>query len=368
MITGCFGEMEVNMSFHSKTWIIIRNFVITLAIVVAGFGICILVEMYLNTYVPIPAILTLGVFLISLITKGFMYGIVASCISVLALNYAFTFPYFKFNFTIPENLVSAVVMLIVTMVSSALITKVRKAEEVKAESEKEKLRANLLRAVSHDLRTPLTTIYGSSAGIADNFDSLDKEEIVELAQGIKEDSQWLINMVENLLSVTKINGQGVKLKKTPIVLEELIDTALVQFKSHHTNVNIQVDIPDDFVIIPMDPMLIGQVLMNILENAVRHGEDLTYIIIKVRTLGDRAIFEISNDGRVIPKEIIDHIFTGYYEKKNKPVDSKEGMGIGLSVCYSIIKAHGGDITVENLKPKGCCFRFWLGLEANEDEC
>lgn len=356
------------MKYNSKLWVNLRNILVTILIIVVCFILCIAVEKWLNTYVPIPAIFTLGVFLISLITRGFIYGIVASSISVLALNYAFTFPYFKFNFTIPENLVSAVVMLIVTMVSSALITKVRKAEEVKAESEKEKLRANLLRAVSHDLRTPLTTIYGSGAGIADNYDSLDKEEIVELAQGIKEDAQWLINMVENLLSVTKINGQGVALKKTPIVLEELIDTVLVKFKSLNSNINVEVDIPEDFVIIPMDPVLIGQVLMNIMENAVRHGEDLTYINIKVRTLGDRAIFEISNDGREIPREIIDHVFTGYYEKKNKPVDSKEGMGIGLSVCHSIIKAHDGDITVENIKPRGCCFKFWLGLEANDNEC
>lgn len=356
------------MKFHDKSRRTLKNISLTLIIVFGFFVICILVENFLNTYVPIPAILTLGVFLVSLITKGYVYGIVASLISVLALNYAFTFPYFKFNFTIPENLVSAVVMLMITVLSSALLTRVRRAEDFKADSEKEKLRANLLRAVSHDLRTPLTTIYGSGAGIADNYDSLDKEEIIELAQGIKEDSQWLITMVENLLSVTKINGQGVALKKSPIVLEELIDTTLVKFKSKHSAINVQVDIPDDFVIIPVDPMLIGQVIMNILENAVRHGEDLTYINIKVRTLGDRAIFEISNDGKIIPKEIIEHVFTGYYEKKNKPVDSKEGMGIGLSVCHSIIKAHGGDITVENLKPKGCCFRFWLGLEAKDNEC
>ena len=356
------------MKFCENKLTILGKLIVTLVIVAASFGICLLVEKCLNTYIPIPAILTLGVFLTSLITQGFVYGIVASVISVLALNYAFTFPYFKFNFTIPENLVSAIVMCIVTIVSSALITRVRKAEKVRVESEKEKLRANLLRAVSHDLRTPLTTIYGSGAGIADNFDNLDKEEIVELAQGIMEDSQWLINMVENLLSVTKINGQGVALKKTSIILEELIDTTLVKFKNYHSDVEVRVDIPEEFVFIPMDPVLIGQVMMNILENAVRHGEDLTYIDIKVRTLGDRAIFEISNDGKTIPREIIDHVFTGYFEKKNKPVDSKEGMGIGLSVCYSIIKAHGGDITVENLRPKGCCFRFWLGLEAKEDEC
>lgn len=347
---------------------IFKNVILTLIIIAVFFCVSILVERCFNTYVPIPAILTLGVFVVSIITKGYVYGIAASFISVLALNYAFTFPYLKFNFTIPENLVAAVVMLIITTISSTLITRVRRAELLKVESEKEKLRANLLRAVSHDLRTPLTTIYGSSAGIADNFDSLDKDAIIELAQGIKEDSQWLITMVENLLSVTKINGQGLAIKKTPIMLEELIDTSLVKFKAKHSDINVEVDIPDEFMFIPMDPVLIGQVIMNIMENAIRHGECTTRIVIKVRSTGDRAVFEISNDGNGIPKDIIDKVFTGYYEKKGKPVDSKEGMGIGLSVCYSIIKAHGGDISAENLKPKGCCFRFWLGLEANEDEC
>ncbi|MBR3599513.1 MAG: DUF4118 domain-containing protein, partial [Lachnospiraceae bacterium] len=242
------------MKFRDKTF---KNIAITVLVVILFFGVSILVEKYFNTYVPIPAILTLGVFVVSIITKGYVYGIVASMISVLALNYAFTFPYFKFNFTIPENLVSAVVMLIITSISSTLITKVRRAEVLKVESEKEKLRANLLRAVSHDLRTPLTTIYGSSAGIADNFDSLDKDAIIELAQGIKEDSQWLITMVENLLSVTKINGQGVSIKKTPIMLEELIDTTLVKFKSKHSDVEVEIDIPDEFMFIPMDAMLIG---------------------------------------------------------------------------------------------------------------
>ena len=360
--------MEDNMKHQNKYLMVFRNFIVTCFIIGLCFGICILVEKYLNIYIPIPAILTLGVFLISLITKGYVYGIVASIISVLALNYAFTFPYFKFNFTIPENMISAVIMFIITIISSTLITKVRRAEEMKRESEKEKLRANLLRAVSHDLRTPLTTIYGSGSGIADNYDNLSREEIIELAKGIKEDSEWLITMVENLLSVTKINGQGVALKKSPIVLEELIDTAVVKFKSHHTDINVRVDIPEDFIVIPMDPVLIEQVIINILENAIRHGGDLSSIIIKVKVKGDRAEFEISNDGKDIPREIIEHVFTGYYEKKNKPVDSKDGMGIGLSVCYSIIKAHGGNITVENLKPKGCCFKFWLGLEAKEDEC
>ncbi len=342
----------------------IRSAFITAVILAVFFALSLFVESVFETNSLIPAIFALAVFIISLITEGYVYGILASLMSVLALNYAFAFPYFKFNFSIEENLVSAIIMLVITTVSSTLISRLRQQEKMKVEAEKEKMRANLLRAVSHDLRTPLTTIYGSSSGIADNYENLDREEIVELAKGIKEDAQWLMSMVENLLSVTKIDGKGVKVKKTPIVLEELIDTVLIKFKKRHPEQQIQVDIPDDFLSIPMDAMLIEQVMLNILENAVRHGgTGMTELKLKVYILGDKAVFEISDNGCGIPKERLEDIFTGYFEKKEMHVDNqKSSMGIGLSVCASIIKAHDGSISAENLKDGGCCFRFSLDME------
>ena len=286
----------------------------------------------------------------------------------MALNFAFTFPYFKFNFSIRENILSAVIMLIITIISSTLITKVKQQEKMKAETAKEKMRANLLRAVSHDLRTPLTTIYGSSSAIINQYDSLSKEQLLELANGINEDAQWLVGMVENLLSVTKIDSDGVKLIKTPIVLEELIDTILIRFKKRYPNQKINVDIPESFVSIPMDAVLIEQVMLNILENARQHAVGMTEITIKVFLLGNEAIFEISDDGCGIPKDRLEGIFTGYFEKKEAPADNqKSSMGIGLSVCASIIKAHDGTISVENRKTGGCCFRFSLSMEETGDE-
>ncbi len=345
----------------------IRSAVITTIILIVFFILSLFVENVFETNSLIPAIFALAVFIISLITEGYLYGILASLLSVLALNYAFAFPYFKFNFSIEENLVSAIIMLVITTVSSTLISRLRQQEKMKIEAEKEKMRANLLRAVSHDLRTPLTTIYGSSSGIADNYENLDKEEIVELAKGIKEDAQWLMSMVENLLSVTKIDGKGVKVKKTPIVLEELIDTVLVKFRKRHPKQQVIVDIPDDFLSIPMDAMLIEQVIVNILENSVRHGgEKMTEVKLKVYVHGSEAIFEISDNGCGISRERLENIFTGYFEKKEMHVDNqKSSMGIGLSVCASIIKAHDGNISVENLKTGGCCFRFSLDMEEEE---
>ena len=348
-----------------RFWI---NIAFTAIILIGFFFLSLFISGVLEMYSLIPAVFTLAVFLISLVTKGYAYGIVASLISVLIVNYAFTFPFFKFNFSILENLISAIIMLSITIMSSALTIKIKQQEEAKAEGEKERMRANLLRAVSHDLRTPLTTIYGSSSAIVEKCEELSKEQISQLAKGIKEDSQWLMGMVENLLSVTKIDKGNVKLIKTPVVLEELVDSVLIRFRKRYPKQEIEVDIPEDFIMIPMDAMLIEQVIFNILENAVLHATGMTELNLKVFVMGEQAIFEISDNGCGIPKDRIADIFTGYFEKKGAPADhQKRSMGIGLSVCASIINAHEGTISVENRKNGGCCFRFALDMEKEENE-
>lgn len=347
---------------------LVKNIAITVSAVAAFFCMSLVLENIFQTYTLIPAMFALAVFLVSLMTEGYLYGILASLLGVLAVNFAFTFPYFKFNFTIPENLVSVIIMLAITMLTGTLTTKVRQQDKMRAETEREKMRANLLRAVSHDLRTPLTTIFGSSSVIMNQYDELSKEQILQLTKGIQEDSQWLIEMVENLLSVTKVNGGSVHLNKTPTVLEELVDTVLIRFKKRYPNQKIQVEIPDEFVIIPMDALLIEQVIVNILENAVQHAHGMTKLILRVFVIKNHAIFEIIDDGCGVAKEHLQDIFTGYYEKKDAPVDSqKKSMGIGLSVCASIVKAHDGEISVENRKEGGCCFRFALATEEENHE-
>lgn len=345
-----------------------HSVIFTMVTLCVAFAINMLLEYFFQADSLIPAVFTLAVFLISLFTEGMYYGLAASLLSVLALNFAFRFPYFAFNFSIAENIVSAIIMLIITVVSCILSSKLKQQEKIKAETDREKMRANLLRAVSHDLRTPLTTIYGSSSAIVEKYDQLSKEQILQLAGGVKEDAQWLMGMVENLLSVTRIDNDGVKINKTSVVLEELIDTVLMRFKKRYPDQNIIVDIPEDFISIPMDAVLIEQVIVNILENAVQHAVGMTEIKLKVFIVGSKAIFEISDDGCGIEKDRLPRIFSGYFENKEAPADyHKRSMSIGLSVCASIIKAHDGSITAENRKEGGCCFRFALDMEAEEDE-
>ena len=316
-------------------------------------------------------IFMLAVFITSMCTQGYLWGVLASLISVLAVNFAFFTPYFAFNFTLPENLFSGVVMLAVSIMTSTLTTRIKKQEQLRMESEREKMRANLLRAVSHDLRTPLTSIYGACSTVADNYASLGQEQAVKLLREACEDAQWLNRMVENLLSVTRIDGEQVTVKKTPTVLEELVDAVLVKFQKRYPGIPVQLDLPEEFVMIPMDSMLIQQVLMNLLENAVLHAEGMTTLTLRVFTLGSRAVFEVKDDGCGIPKERMRTLFSG--TDSDTPADSgKHGMGIGLSVCAAIIKAHGGEINAESRPGEGTTIRFWLeteeiGLEDAEDE-
>lgn len=311
----------------------------------------------------IPMVFVLGVFLVSWKTQGYSWGIASSLISVLLVNYTFTYPYWAFDLTSPECIFSAVVMLIVATMTGTLTTQLKAQEKIKAEIERERMRANLLRAVSHDLRTPLTSIYGASSAILENFDVLSQEQRLKLTKEVQEDAKWLIRMVENLLSVTRIDDGKVQIKKTTTVLEELIDTVIVKFHKHFPGQKVIVQIPDVFVIIPMDAMLIEQVLVNLLENAVYHAKGMTELVLQVECRENQAVFSVRDNGCGIPAERMRNLFAGRLEQTGQPSDgTRHNMGIGLSVCDTIIKAHGSEIIAANRQEGGAEFTFALEME------
>lgn len=333
-----------------------------------AFGLSLLFQYIFDVQEHITTVFVFAVFLVSIFTEGYFYGVIAAFLSTVAVNYAFTFPYFALNFTIPVNLISGVVMIAIAVFTSALTTKLKQHEAVKAEGEKERMRANLLRAVSHDLRTPLTTIYSSSTTLLENSGGMTEEQKTKIVTGIKEDAQWLVRMVENLLSVTRIDSGQVKIIKTPTVLEELIDAVILKFKKRYPNQKVNIEIPDEVVMIPMDAILIEQVLVNILENAVQHAKGMTSLMLRVFTLGNKAIFEIKDNGCGIHPKRLETLFTGYDTQESEIADSqKKNAGIGLSVCATIVKVHGGSIKAENAKTGGAVFRFTLDTEEITDE-
>lgn len=315
----------------------------------------------------IPMIFVLGVFLVSWKTQGYFWGIASSLISVLLVNYTFTYPYWAFDLTSPECVFSAVVMMIVAVMTGALTTKLKAQEKIRTEIELERMRANLLRAVSHDLRTPLTSIYGASSAIIENFDALTLDQRLKLTKEVQEDAQWLIRMVENLLSVTRIDDGNVQIKKTPIVLEELIDSVVLKFHKHFPKQKIEIQIPEEFVMIPMDNMLLQQVLFNLLENAVYHAAGMSELILAVECQDNKAVFSVQDDGCGIALDRMRNLFSGYLNRTECPTDgTRHNMGIGLSVCSAIVKAHGGEITARNRPGGGAEFTFALEMEDSDE--
>jgi len=233
------------------------------------------------------------------------------------------------------------------------------------ESEKEKMRSNLLRAISHDLRTPLTGILGASSAILESDWPLDRQTHDKLVTNIKEDSRWLIRMVENLLSVTRISEDTMNVAKTPEAAEEVVAEATARIRKIYPDRTISVSVPDELLIVPMDGTLIVQVLINLLENAVKHSSIGSPIKVEISKISETAVFEVHDNGEGIPEDVLPHLFDGYISNKQRAADSSRGMGIGLSICKSIIKAHRGNLEAVNRESGGSTFRFTLPLENGE---
>lgn len=333
----------------------------------AAFALNLLLLKQFDTRTMIPTIFVLGVFLVSWRTQGYFWGIAASLISVLAVNYAFTYPYWAFDLISPECISSAAVMLIVAILTGTLTTKLKLQEKMKAEAEKERMRGNLLRAVSHDLRTPLTSIYGACSAMLESYEELPKDKHLKLLGDIRNDAQWLVRMVENLLSVTRVDADQVNLSKRDTVLEELIDAVLVKFHKHYPEQPVQAELPEEFVSVPMDAMLMEQVLMNLLENAVFHARGMRNLWIRVQVRGRKAVFLVEDDGCGIPEDRLGQLFTGMLDSEAPTDTSRSSMGIGLAVCSTIIKAHGGEIHAANRPEGGASFCFTLDMEDSHEE-
>ena len=336
----------------------IKNIIVSIIVLISAFVMSLLIHYMIDNKSLIPAIFVLAIFIISLVTKGYLYGIIASIISVFIINYAFTFPYFEFalEMTLIEGFISIVLMLIVTILTSTLTTQIKYQEEIRLESEKEKMRSNLLRSISHDIRTPLTSIYGSCSILIEGFDSIDKEKQIQLLKDMSNDATWLIRLVENLLSITRIDSSTVSVKKTDTVIEELIDSVLIKFNKKYPLQKVNVNIPTEFLIVPMDSILIEQVIINLLENSVEHAKGMKNLNLNIFVNGKEVIFEVDDDGCGFDKSNLNKINNMEYSL----VDGKKGnMGIGLSICQTIIKAHGGILKIVDKNGKGTVVSFTL---------
>ena len=299
-------------------------------------------------------------------TSGYLYGILAALYFVIVINYCFTYPYFEFNFTMVGYPLTFFIMLLITLFISTMVMTLKKHQILNAqqahqleEREKEQIHANLLRAVSHDLRTPLTSIIGSSSTYLEDYSNMCEEDRLEIISSINEDAQWLLNMVENLLTVSKIRKDSQEVTKTLEVVEEVVSESIIRIQKRLPDIKIHVSMPDNFLMVPMDFTLIEQVLINLLENAYVHSSSSNPIHLTITETTDFVMFSVRDYGIGISSEKLEHIFDG--DSKFEASNTHKGIGIGLSICRTIIYAHKGNLNAKN-HADGAEFYFSLPKE------
>lgn len=238
----------------------------------------------------------------------------------------------------------------------------QKAKEKEAAAilaKNEHLRANLLRAISHDLRTPLTSIMGNADNLLSNGASFDEETKHLIYKDIYDDSMWLINLVENLLSVTKLEDGQMKLNLSLELMDEIITEALHHINNKGGTHKIKTINSDEIALVNVDARLIIQVVINLVDNAIKYTPEGSEIIIKTKVIGKNVEVSVADNGYGIPDESKSKVFDMFFSGASNIADSRRSIGIGLSLCKSIVTAHGGKIFVSDNKPQGAVFTFTL---------
>ena len=314
----------------------------------------------------------LGVLLTAVFTTNQAYSMIISVISVITFNFLFIEPIYSLKAQANEYPVTFLVMLIVAFITSSLAAQLKVQSRLSAEAgslaQKEKLRADLLRAISHDLRTPLTSISGNASNLLTNEKLFDENERKQLYKDIYDDSLWLIDLVENLLSITRIEDGKMDINISPQLVEEIIDEAMTFLNRNKGTHNISVSYSQDMILAKADPRLIIQVITNIVGNAVKYTPDGTDILIHAQKQGGEVCISVADSGNGIPDEMKERVFEMFYSGNKNTTDSKRSLGLGLALCKTIVEAHSGKIWVEDNIPKGSVFKFTLPVgEVNCNE-
>lgn len=301
----------------------------------------------------------------------------SSVLSVLCFDFFFVQPRFTLSVSDAQYVWTFAVMFTVAMIISHLTVRLReeaesarqeeqrstwlleKAKKAEVEAETERLRSSLLSSVSHDFRTPLTAIVGSVGAL------LEKEEIQknpatrELLENVQEEGERLSRLVQNLLEVTRLESGAVRIRKELYPLEEVVGSALGRVEKLSRGRAINVNLPEDLPLVPMDAILVEQVLINLLENGIKHTPSETALDIVAGVEGGSVWVTISDRGRGLKEDELERVFDKFYHDNASP-----GAGLGLAICRAVVAAHGGRIWAENRSEAGAVFKFTLPLETS----
>ena len=308
----------------------------------------------------------LAVLIISVITTQRIYSLISSVVSVIVFNFLFTVPQYTLRAYEKDYPITFVIMFIAAFLTGTLATQVKiqaaKAAEAALIAQKEQLRVNLLRSISHDLRTPLTSISGHASNLLSNGDKFDNNTKEQLYLDIYDDSMWLINLVENLLAVTRIEDGQLNIRLSTEILDEIITEALQHINRKKEEHKIVFYPKEDFILVMADARLIVQVIINIVDNAIKYTQPGSEIVITTQKEQDRAIIRIADNGPGIPDEMKPQIFDMFYSGAKSVADSRRSLGLGLALCKAIVEAHGGTLELSDNNPRGAVFTFSLPVK------
>ena len=350
-----------NLIYTPKDFII--SFTLYIVTVIACMLLRFLDETEDTSYVAM--LFLTDVFLTAVLTDGYLFSILCAILGVFSVDYIFTEPYWHISFTLAGFPLTFLVMMTISILAGALASRAKQMEATQRQMIREKMRGNLLRGMGHDIRTPLTGIIGATDVLLKQDETLTPQQRRELLQSINEEAKWLMRVSENLLSITRIDGENAGVKKTPELVEEIIEGAVSKFLRHYQGIAVQVHLPEEPMLVPMDPLLIQQVMTNLLENAAVHGITTTRVAVSLEKRGKWARFTVCDNGRGIPEGRLHNLFDGTQSAQKG--DSTRSMGIGLSVCKTVVAAHRGKIKGENIKGGGARFTVDLPLEEDEHE-
>jgi len=320
----------------------------------------------ISPYLQLSDLVMINLLPVIAISTRFSLGpsLFAAALSALCFDFFFIPPVFSLAPSDLKSLVTLLVMVVVAVVISGLAERSRRqrsaAQTRDLQIETERLRSSLLSAVSHDLRTPLATIFGAGTELLEDGAELAPSERDGLVQAIVEEAAHLDQLVTNLLEVTRLDGGRIDIRKRPEPLEEVVEAALSRLRGRLGDRPVHSHVPEEIPMVPIDAMLIQQVLVNLLENALRYTSRGTAIEVEASCSSSRVVLEIRDRGPGIREEEAERLFERFYRGEGQSVHDG-GVGLGLTICRAIVRAHDGKIELLNRDGGGAIARVSLPL-------
>lgn len=342
--------MKTLINFFKKKTVVGDIIVITVVLVAATLLGCVFYSFDLEAS-NIIMLFILSVLLIAIFTNKLIYSIISAVLVILIFNFFFTEPRFTLQTLDSRYPITFAIMFIISIFIGTLTSRLKKQQEIiskvnyqkdrdSVKLEREKSKNNILRSVSQDIRTPL-------AAIISDIEELRKKKTLNtnLIGNIYDEANWLLKIVENLLSATKIDQGNLVITKEMHSAKEIVSEVLDRVNKHKSDFEIVTNLPDDIMDLEVDLGLIIQVLSNIFDNAIKYGNKKSVIKFIVTQSDTNVIFEVVNEGKNISELDLPHVFEMYYRADND--EDKSSDGVGLAVCKAIVQAHNGNIWAIN---------------------